>query len=131
MDSIKLTCDFPVSADTLYTMWLDSEQHSAFTGGLAAIENKEHSRYTTWGGYITGRLLELEFGKRILMTWRTTEFPDGVEDSTLEITFQNTETGCELHLNQWDIPDGQGSKYEDGWKDYYFNPMTEYFAVNK
>jgi len=128
MDSFELTFDFPVSSSLLYYSWLDSESHSAFTGGTAAIESILGSRFTTWDGYITGVILELSEGKRILQKWRTTEFPEDSEDSFLEISLEDMNGSCRLKLKHWDIPDGQGEQYKSGWNDHYFQPMLKYFS---
>jgi len=128
MDSFELTQDFPASASLVYYAWLDSESHSAFTGGGAAIERLLGSRFTAWDGYITGSILELSEGKRILMRWRTTEFSEDSEDSRLEITFENIEGACRLNLKHSNIPDGQGEQYKSGWDKHYFQPMLKYFS---
>lgn len=126
-DSIELSCKFPVSCERLFSSWLNSEQHSAFTGGLAAIEGKPNSRFTAWDGYITGTILELDENQRILQSWRTTEFPDDAEDSMVELTFSESDSGCVLHLKHWNIPEGQGKKYMTGWFEHYCQPMEAYF----
>ena len=128
MDSFELTCDFPGSSSLLYYAWLDSEAHSAFTGGTAAIESIMGSRFVAWDGYITGIILELSEGKRILHKWRTNEFPEDAEDSYLEILFEDLNEGCRLTLKHWNIPDGQGDQYKSGWDEHYFQPMLKYFS---
>lgn len=130
-EKILLKEEFPVSALKLYNAWLDNTAHEAFTGGgLVSIENKKGSQFTAWNGYISGEILELEDGKRILHSWRTTEFPDLAENSFLEITLENSDHGCNLILNHWNIPNGQGEDYKKGWIEFYFKPMKEYFKNN-
>lgn len=129
MDSFELTCDFPVPAKDVYAAWLNSEMHSAFTGGLAAIENDVHSRFTAWDGYITGMIIELEENKRILQSWRTSEFHMDDDDSMVEIEFTEEENGCKLRLKHWNIPKEQGGKYMTGWNERYFQPMRKYFSA--
>ena len=34
-----------------------------------------------------------------------------------------------LTLRHTHIPDGQAQQYEEGWRDYYFQPMLEYFST--
>lgn len=126
-DRIVLSCDFPVSSSTLYEDWLSSEHHSSFTGGEAKISPTENSPFSAWDEYISGKILELEYGKRILHSWRTTEFPESSSDSMLQIQLNDTTSGCTLELTQWDIPSGDGKKYELGWKEYYFDPMTAFY----
>ena len=63
-----------------------------------------------------------------MQSWRTTEFPDGAEDSRLELRLSVAEGGTRLTLTHSAIPEGQGEQYRDGWKEYYFEPMVEYFT---
>ena len=129
-DKFQLIREFKVSSDRLYRAWLDSDEHAAFTGGEANIKNEVGSTFTAWDEYIDGEILELEPGKRILQTWKTTEFPSGAEYSFLELLFEDISTGCKLTLNHWNIPQAMGAEYERGWVEHYFVPMTEYFKKN-
>lgn len=119
---------FPVSAERLYNAWLDSEEHAAFIGGEASIEPKEGTRFTAWGDYISGKILRLETNRLIKMAWRTTEFPTDAADSMVEVSFEDHKDGTQLVLKHSKIPEGQGDIYRDGWQDYYFEPMHEYFG---
>ena len=126
-DKFQLECEFPVSSDRLYRAWLDSDEHAAFTDSSASFLNEEGTPFSAWDGYIDGEIIELEQGKRILQTWRTTDFPHNAEYSFLELLFVDIQTGCKLTLHHWNIPKGQGAAYIKGWEDYYFAPMKEYF----
>ena len=128
MEAFELSCDFPVSSSLLFYSWLDSDTHSAFTGGMAAIESLIGSRFTAWDGYITGTIMELKQGKKILQKWRTTEFPEDANDSLVEIGLEDIQGGCRMTLKHWNIPEGQGDQYKSGWDDHYFQPMTSYFS---
>jgi activator of HSP90 ATPase len=126
-EKIQLTETFAVSAEKLYKAWLSHKEHTAFTGGTAHIKNKENTDFQAWDGYIVGEILELEENKRILHSWRTEEFPRNAENSFLEILLEDVKEGCKLTLNHWDIPENQGEKYKQGWKESYFDPMKNYF----
>lgn len=120
---------FNAPATTIYETWLSSEGHSKMTGGDAKHSNQIGDEFTTWDGYISGKNLELIPGKLIRQSWRTTEFEAGQADSTVEITFTAIEKGKTLvsikhtGLNDPDI------KYKQGWADFYFTPMEEYFSA--
>jgi len=45
--------------------WLASEGHSKMTGGAAQASAGVGGEFTAWDGYIWGKNLELEPGKRI------------------------------------------------------------------
>ena len=101
------------------------------TGSPATSQPHIGGRHTAWDGYISGEHVELEPGRRILQTWRTTEFPEGAPDSLLGIVFTRDTYGTRLTLIQNGIPDGHGEKYYDGWQDHYFAPMRAHFATSK
>ena len=127
-ETIKCFTILPSSSERLYHAWLDSQEHSAFTGSTAEIDPTPGGSFTAWDGYIEGRTLELEPYRRIVQAWRTTEFPAGSPDSRLEIQIDAVEGGTQITLIHSQIPDGQGTQYAQGWEDYYFKPMREYFS---
>ncbi len=129
-DSFEISKFFPgTPAVELFNAWLESEAHSAFTGSPARVDPGEGAEFSAWDGYISGRTLAVEPHSRILQSWRTTEFPEGSPDSQLEILFEDKGDGTQLTLIHTDIPDGQGENYRQGWQEYYFIPMQEYFST--
>jgi activator of HSP90 ATPase len=131
-DSLDISAVIPAAtAEQVCSAWLDSAQHSAFTGSPAVIARDGEQQFTAWDGYISGRTLEVEPPNRILQTWRTTEFPAGSPDSRLEILLKDVDEGVHLALIHTGIPSGQGENYRQGWEDYYFKPMRAYFSADE
>jgi activator of HSP90 ATPase len=128
-DSIEVSTMLPASPRQVYGAWLSGDDHGAFTGGEATVDPKQGGTFTAWDGYISGTNLELEPHKRIVQAWRTTDFPDDAQDSRLEVLLEEASGGTKLTLVHTDIPDGQGPDYEQGWTDFYFEPMKEFFAA--
>ena len=114
------------SPGRIYNTWLDSKGHSAMTGGVARINRRIGAEFTAWDGYIRGKNLELEPEKRILQSWRTTDFTEGEPDSLLEITFHAENGGTRVVISHSQLP-VHGFQYEQGWIDHYFTPMKTYF----
>ena len=127
-DAFELSTILPADPKTIYQAWLDSDAHSAFTGGAAKIDPKVGGKHSAWDGYIEGTTLELEPYRRIVQSWRTTEFPVDSPDSRLEILLDEVSDGTRLILRHSEIPTGQGKDYEQGWVENYFEPMQKYFA---
>lgn len=126
--SFTISDTFPTTPEALYAAWLDSETHAAMTdGGEATIHVELGASFSAWDGYISGKNLELEPGKRILQSWRTSDFQETDGDSRIEILFESVPDGTKLTLTHTDIPEGQPD-YEEGWEDFYFRPMREYFS---
>ena len=130
-DTISVSAVLPVKRATLYNAWLDSKEHTAFTGAQARVDPKVGGKFSAWDGYITGKTLLLKRGQKIVQSWRTTDFPEGSPDSRLVILFDVTPTGTRIVLEHTDIPDGQGKSYRAGWKDYYLMPMKQYYKSIK
>lgn len=130
-NGFELTVSLPASPDEIYSAWLNSEGHAALTGSPARVDGKVGGKFTAWEGYIFGVTLELETPRRIVQAWRTTEFPEDASDSRVEILLEAVEGGTKLTLTHTDMPPEQVDSYRQGWEDFYFNPMREYFGEGK
>lgn len=128
MDSLKVSWVLKTTPGVLYQDWLSSKGHSLFTGSVAKIDPTIGGKFSSWEGYIWGETLELNPGKRILQSWSTSNFPDGASPSLLEVLLEEVEGGTKITLNHSNIPTGQGKDYEQGWQDYYFSPMEDYYC---
>jgi uncharacterized protein YndB with AHSA1/START domain len=126
--SITLSTLIPAPPDIVYTAWLDSEGHSAFTGAGAYIDPRVGGRHSSWDGYIHGATLELLPGSKIVQSWRTATFPEGV-DSRLEVHLSIAGGATRLTLVHSAIPDKHLKEIERGWQEFYFKRMTDYFAA--
>jgi activator of HSP90 ATPase len=118
------------SPDEIYHAWLSSEEHSKMTGSPASMTSEEGGEFIAWDGYIHGKNLELEHGRRIVQSWRTSQFSQGEEDSQIEVILESMGNQTKLTLRHSGLPP-HGTIYEEGWEDAYFQPMREYFSSRK
>jgi activator of HSP90 ATPase len=121
---------FPATPQEIYHAWLSSDEHSGMTGSSASVSDKVGGEFDAWDGYIHGKNLELEQNKRIVQSWRTSEFSKDEPDSRLEITLEPIGDQTKLTLRHTGLPP-HGAQYEQGWVESYFEPMKEYFAERK
>ena len=122
----------PASPQAIYDAWLSSDGHAGMTGGQAASTSaKEGADFTAWNGYISGKNLKLEPGRRIRQSWRTTKFTEADADSEIEVLLEPTAGGTRLTLRHSNVPDGHTSYRDGGWQRSYFEPMKAYFAARK
>jgi activator of HSP90 ATPase len=119
---------FNAKPSDIYKAWLSSKGHSAMTGSAAIVDGRIGGKFTVWDGYISGSTLDLTPDQRIVQTWRTSEFPDDAPDSRLEISLEEAGNGTKLTLIHSDMPEDQVESYRQGWEDFYFKPMREYFG---
>jgi activator of HSP90 ATPase len=115
----------------IYEALLDGKKHSEMTGGKATGDSSVGGKFTAWDGYISGTNLELDAGKRIVQEWQTTEWPEGEAPSRLEWTFAGKEGGTEVTMVHSQVPASQAESYRQGWMDYYWTPMKQYFGVTE
>ena len=127
MANIKQTEEFEgVSAAQLYDALMSSKKHADFTGAGANISSKVGGDFTAWDDYIEGKNIELEAGKKIVQKWRASDWPEG-EWSEVTYVFTDTKDGCELQFEQTGVPSDMVKDVEQGWVDYYWEPLRKYF----
>ncbi|MFI5012066.1 MAG: SRPBCC domain-containing protein [Hyphomicrobiales bacterium] len=120
----------PASPQAIYDAWLDSHGHAAMTGGHeATASTRKGAMFTAWDGYIEGRNIELDPGKRIVQSWRTTKFTKKDADSQIEVLLEPVAHGTKVTLRHTKVPDGHTSYRDGGWQDNYFEPMKRYFKA--
>jgi len=127
-ESIEVSGVIHAAPERIYQAWLNSSEHSAMTGGRATVDPNIGGRFSVWDGYAEGSTIELEPGRRIVQRWRSTEFPLEAGDSLLEIRLEPLENGTRVAFLHSEIPEGQATKYEQGWREHYLEPMDRYFS---
>lgn len=127
--AFTLTDVIPATPQQIYDAWLDSRGHSRMTGSKAKAAPTEGAAFTAWGGYIKGRNLALEPGRRIVQTWRTTKFTKADPDLQIEVLLDPTADGTKLTLHHTNVPDGHTGYQDGGWQEHYLEPMKRYFGA--
>lgn len=127
-NKFTITETIPASAAEIYRAWLESKGHTAMTGSPAKVDGRVGGKFSAWDGYISGTTLELTPNQRIVQAWRTSEFPDEAPDSRVEILLEEVRGGTKVTLTHSDMPEDQVESYRQGWEDFYFKPMQQYFG---
>jgi activator of HSP90 ATPase len=122
----------PASPQQIYDAWLSSDGHESITGGQPAdISGQAGAGFTVWNGYITGRNVTLEPGRRIVQSWRTAKFTPADPDSQIEVLLEPAPGGTRVTVNHTNVPDGHTSYRDGGWQNNYFEMMKAHFAGGK
>jgi len=128
-DSFQLEMVVAAEPQRVFSTWMDSREHAAFTGGgEALVEAWAGGRFIAWDGYIHGILLGVDEGRRIVQTWRTAEFSPESRDSRLVVEFEPARGGTRVVLKHSDLPASHLKRYEKGWLEHYLKPLARYFA---
>jgi activator of HSP90 ATPase len=118
----------PGTPGEIYSAWMSSEGHTAMTGAEAHVDPVVGGEFDAWDGYITGRTIELEPGRRIVQSWRTSEFTNEHADSRIEVLFEELDDGTKVTIRHTNVPEGQTGYEQGGWRDSYFEPMRAFFG---
>ena len=127
--TIKQTIIIPqASPKQVFDAYVDPKKHSEFTDSKATGKPVVGGKYSAWGGYIFGKYLVLEDGRRVVAEWTTTDWEEGYRASKLELTFRAVEGGTEIVMVHSGVPKMQAVEVEQGWMEFYWNPLKEYFS---
>jgi activator of HSP90 ATPase len=123
--SIHQEVDFKASPARVYEALLDGKQFTAFSGFPAEIDRNAGGAFSSFGGAIVGRNVELVPNHRIVQAWRSNGWPEGAYSI---VKFELTEQagGTRLIMDHRGFPDGQREHLEAGWKEHYWEPLAKY-----
>ena len=124
--TIRQRVTLPAPPDEVYRALAESTRHAAFTGSPARMPKRAGGKMTAYGGYISGKVLGLWPGRGLLQTWRTTEWPEGVPDSRLEIQLAPAGAGTRLTMIHSEVPASRVRRYTEGWRAFYWAPLRRY-----
>jgi len=127
-NGFTISAIIPAKESDIYEAWLSSDGHAAMTGSPAQVDANAGGKFSAWDGYIFGSTLELTPNLRIVQAWRTSEFPEDAPDSRLEVLLEAVDGGTKVILTHSDMPEEQVDSYRQGWEDFYFKPMKDFFG---
>ena len=120
--TIKQTVQFGAGPEDVYEALMDQKKHADFTGAKATISRKVGGRFSVWDGYAEGKNIELVPGRRIVQSWRASDWPEGIY-STVRFEFTRIKGGTRMSFTQSGIPEDYVQDIKKGWKDFYWAPM--------
>jgi uncharacterized protein YndB with AHSA1/START domain len=111
----------------VFEAYVNPKKHAAFTGSAATGTPRVGCKFTAWDGYISGKYLKLDKGKKILHEWTTSEWPEGYPPSLVELTLVARGKKTELTMVHSKVPAQQAQNYAEGWKEWYWEPLKKFF----
>ena len=128
--TIKQIVHINASPQEVYEAFVDAKKHVEFTGAEVKFDVRAGGKFDIWSGELTGENVELVEGKKIVQKWRADDWPKG-HYSDLTISLEPDGSGTKLTLVQENVPDDKADEIDDGWYQYYWKPMNEYFEKGK
>lgn len=127
MKAIKQVITVNAAPHDVFEALMDSGKHSLLTGDKAIISRKVGGKFTAYGDYIEGKNLEIVKDRKIVQSWRASDWPEGHYS---KVTFEFKALGGKTRLSftQEDVPAGQFNEIKKGWIDFYWKPMKAMFS---
>jgi len=122
--TINQTVTFKATPHQVYETLMDSKKHAELVGAEARINKKVGTKFSIYGGEIEGVNLELVPDRRIVQSWRYSDWPEG-HYSKATFLLEEIKGGTKLTFTQTDVPENLYQDVAQGWKDYYWQPMKE------
>lgn len=124
LQSIELSVDLFVKPHLVWDTWMDSHKHSLLSQAPALIDPRVGGSYSLWGGSVVGEFVYLDRPKVIAQTWRTEDFTPDMDDSRLELTFEEKVRGTTVRVVHAHIPGAMVGMFRQAWSQFYFPRMT-------
>jgi activator of HSP90 ATPase len=93
----------------------------------AEISREVGGAFALFGGYITGRHVELVPSERIVQAWRTGGWPPGIY-SIAKFELMEQGSGTKIVFDHTGFPKGEADVLASGWKAHYWEPLEKLLA---
>jgi activator of HSP90 ATPase len=94
---------------------------------LAQISTDPGGPFSTFGGIIIGRQIELVPDQRIVQAWRPKYWDPGTY-SIVKFELAESGSGTKLTLDHRGFPDGDAQHLLTGWNKNYWEPLAKFLA---
>jgi activator of HSP90 ATPase len=91
------------------------------------ISDQAGGAFSAFGGYITGRQIELVPSQLIVQAWRAGSWEKGVY-SIARFALVEQGGGTNLQFDHTGFPVGQAEHLAAGWKEHYWEPLQKYLS---
>ncbi len=91
------------------------------------ISREVGSAFSLFGGYITGRQIELVPSERIVQAWRVGNWDPGVY-SIAKFELAEQGSGTKIVFDHTGFPKGDAEHLASGWRAHYWEPLAKLLA---
>jgi activator of HSP90 ATPase len=119
------TIAFKAAPHKIYEALMDSKKHTDFTGATAVISREIGGKFSTFDGWASGENVELIQDKKIVQTWRGSDWPED-HYSTIIFELKQKTKGILLDFTQTEIPANLYDDIRQGWTDWYWEKLKAY-----
>jgi len=129
MKHIEQTYTIRAPLRKVWQAFTDPAVIAKWGGGPAVMSEVAGSEFSLWGGDIFGTNTRIVKNKRLEQDWFGGK--KWAQASEVVFTFTAANGKTIVKLVQDNVPDDESEAIEQGWKDYYFDPIKELLEAER
>lgn len=123
--------EFRTTAEELYQTFTDPQRITAFTRSPPKVFQgaEKGCKFELFGGNVSGYYSELEPPKKIIQSWRLSQWPEN-HFSKLQIEFDQNDVDhvTTMRVTWTGVPAGQEEVTKRNWTEYYVKSIKQTFG---
>jgi activator of HSP90 ATPase len=127
MKTFKKSFNIKAEPADVYSALTNPFTIELWSGYPAQMNTEAGSEFSLWEGDITGKNLEFVQDKKVVQEWY---FGDQVEKSIVTILIFPDREDSRVTVEHTNIPDDDFAAIADGWREHYFEAISNFFNPN-
>jgi len=127
MKTFKKTFKINAEPSDIYSAITNPYTIELWSGYPAEMSTEPGSEFSLWEGDITGKNLEFIPDRKIVQQWY---FGEQQEKSIVTITIAPDRENSVVTVEHNNIPDEEYDGIAEGWREYYFEAIKNFFNPN-
>jgi activator of HSP90 ATPase len=127
MKTFKKTFKINAEPSDVYSAITNPYTIELWSGYPAQMNTNPGSEFSLWEGDITGKNLEFIQDKKVVQEWY---FGEQVEKSIVTIIINSDRENSQVTIEHTNIPDEEFDGIAEGWREYYFGAIINFFNPN-
>lgn len=127
MKTFKKTFKINAEPSDVYSALTNPFTIEIWSGYPAQMSEEPGSEFSLWEGDITGKNLEFVKDRKVVQEWY---FGEQKDKSIVTITIQPDREDSQVTVEHTNIPDDDFDDIAEGWREYYFGAILNFFNPN-
>ena len=123
MSNIHQVVTLGAAPARVFQALVDAKRFAEVTGAPATGDSTEGAPFTSFGGHITGRHVELVPGKRVVQAWRAKTWPEGLY-LIVRFELEGDGAGTKLVFDHDGFPADMKEHLAKGWQSNYWDKLA-------
>jgi activator of HSP90 ATPase len=127
MKTFKKTFKINAEPSDVYAALTNPYTIELWTGYPAVMSEEPGSEFSLWDGDITGKNIAFVKDHKVVQEWY---FGENSEKSVVTILIKSDKGNSEVTVEHANIPDEDFADIADGWREFYFGAIMNFFNPN-